>query len=396
MKLELHWATPVLTLTIVAAVLTACATSPSGGGNSGASGGQVTDVAKTAFHEITGQTALEGPTSVDQLQTRVASYTSVPKSLLQTKPLSKPVAQGKTMAVIVTDVPVLAEFYKAISGAAAEIGWKVERIDQGATPQGFPQAYDRAIQLKPDLVVGSGLPRDYFDKQLTQLAQMNIPVIEWSSGIAPVEGKLWTAVDDPLYQTSGMQLSEFVAADSNMAAKVVAYNVPQYKMPAVMLDTMSKYLPTTCKGCSFDAQDAGVSDVGQLGSKVTGYVQSHPDTNYVLCGFGDLCTGVGQALKAAGLANVKVVTRDGSSTNFGAIKSGSEFGTTGLSITQTGWQIVDLAQRIVNGDDTSLTRLAPQQIVTKISDPSSPLIGAVPDFKTQYRTLWLLPKTGTP
>jgi len=44
--------------------------------------------------------------------------------------------------------------------------------------------------------------------------------------------------------------------------------------------------------------------------------------------------------------------------------NGLEAAASPLAIAQTGWQIIDLAQWIFNGDDTSKTRLEPMQIVT--------------------------------
>ena len=391
----------LVVVALVALTVTACGSDDDGGSTSASTsgGGSATQAssgepavsasAAEAFTEITGLEPLSGPAAEDELTARVEEYTATPQELLVKEPVSKK-AEPKTIAVVLTDVPILVEFYDAMTAAAQEIGWKVERIDQGATPQEFAQAYDRAIELKPDLVVGSGLPREYFSKQLDTLAEMEIPVIEWSSGIEPVEGKLWVAVDDPLYEASAIQLSEWMAADAGMKANVVAYNVPQYPMPAVLLDTMGQYLPAICPDCAYETQDAAVTDVGKLGQKVTGYVQQNPDTNFVVCGFGDLCQGVGQALRAAGRDDVKVVTRDASTTNLQNIANGMEAAATGLSIRQTGWQIIDLAQRIFNGDSTEGTRLAPQQIVTEVEDPSSTAIGAVADFEAKYRDLWLL------
>ncbi len=358
--------------------------------SSAAPGNFVSPSVASAFTEITGLKPLTAPATMAELTSRVAKYEQVPKQLLETKPVSVKATPGKNIALLVCGVPVCAEFNKAASQAASLLGWKVTRIDLGVSPQDFANAYNRAVQLKPDMVVGSGLPRSLFEKQLNELQQMNIPVIEWSSGIKPVPGHLWVATDDPLYQSAGIMTAEFLAKEGQLKANVVIANVPQYTMSTLYADTLKSYLPQICPQCKVDYHVAAVTDIGKLGPTMTGYVQQHPDTKYVVCTFGDLCQGVGQALKAAGRGDVKVFTRDPGTTNYQNIQNGLEWATNPLPIGQTGWQIIDLAQRIFNGDDTSQTRLAPEQIVTQISDPSSPLIGAVPDYEAQYKALWKL------
>ena len=361
----------------------------SGGDAPAASSGPfVSTQAATAFKDVTGLEAFDKVATKAELESRIAKYKAVPARLLQDEPVSKKAEPGKTIALLVCGVPVCAEFNAAAKEAADAIGWKTERIDLGTSPEEFAQAYDRAIELKPDLVVGSGLSRELFDKQLKTLASMKIPVIQWSSGIKPIEGELWASMDDPLYEAAGIQAAEFIAADGDMKSDVAVFNVPQYTMSTLVAKTLADYLPKVCDGCKASYEEAAATDIGKLGPKVTGYIQQNPDTKYVVCSFGDLCQGVGQALKTAGRSDVKVFTRDPGSTNLQNMAAGTEWATSPLPIGQTGWQIIDLAQRIFNGDDTAKTRLAPLQIVDAVSDAKSPLIGAVPDYKEQYKALW--------
>lgn len=363
--------------------------SPAAAATSASSGPLVPSNVAAAFKEVTGLDALTGPASVAQLTPRVASYEKVPSKILEPDPVSKKATPGKTLALLVCGVPVCAEFNNAAKQAAALIGWKTIRIDLGVSPENFTAAYNRAVQLKPDAVVGSGLSRDLFNQQLLELQKLKIPVIEWSSGIKPVPGSLWTTTDDPLYDARGMQMAEFIAKDSNLDGPTVIFSVKQYAMSELFGHTLQDYLPKICSKCSVDYQQAAATDIGKLAQKATAYVQRKPDTKYLVCTFGDLCQGVGQALKSAG-SKVKVVTEDPGTTNYQNMANGLEYATSPLAIGQTGWQIVDLAQRIFNGDDTSKTRLEPMQIVTKVTNPGDPLIGAVPDYQAQYKKLWKL------
>lgn len=392
------WVAVLFCLVGVFAV-SACGSDDSSGGASStpatdagaASSGEpfVSEEIAAAMQEITGEAPLDKPATLDVLEPRIEKYRQTPTKLLQDQPVSKKAEPGKTIALLVCGVPVCSEFNEAAKEAATLLGWKTERIDLGVSPEEFTQAYNRAIELKPDLVVGSGLPRELFDKQLTTLQEMKIPVIEWSSGIEPVEGALYTTTDDPLYQARGVQMAEYLAADGGLKGDTAIFSVKQYAMSELFGHTLEEYLPKICPDCGVDYQLAAATDIGKLAPKVTAYVQRKPDTKYIVCTFGDLCQGVGQALKSAG-SDVKVVTEDPGATNYQNMANGLEAATSPLAIGQTGYQIIDLAQRIFNGDDTSKTRLNPLQIVTDVPDPKSKLIGAVPDYVEQYKALWNL------
>jgi ABC-type sugar transport system substrate-binding protein len=320
----------------------------------------------------------------------------VPTALNQTTPVSKKATPGKTLVDLVCGVPVCTEFANGMEEAAKHLGWKLVRVDLGLSPEQFAAAYDRAIQLKPDMVIGSGLPRDYFDSQLKTLGAMKIPVIEWAAPEKIGDGVTWTMTDFPMYTLSGQMISEFIAADGALKSNAVIYVVPQYTMSVVVSKAIQSYLPKICRTCTVDYKEAATSDIGALGQKVTAYLQAHPKTNYVFCAFGDLCQGVGRSLKDAGYNKVKIITADPATTNYQNIHDGVEYATRPLPTGQTGWQIIDAAQRIFNGElnknSLGKTRVAPMQIVTKIPDPKSPLIGSVPTYKQQYLKLWLQTK----
>lgn len=360
------------------------------GEEAAATGPLVKESASEALKEITGFEAFTEPPTVAELKPRIAKYLETPTHILQTTPLKKQPEAGKTLDLLVCGVPVCSQFNEAAAEAAALFGWKTKKVDLGVSPQDFVNAYEQAIQDEPDMVVSSGLPRELFDAQLTKLESMGIPVIEWSSDIEPVPNKVFVTTDIPMYEASGAMMAEYFAGETNLEGKVAMFGVAQYVTSEAMLNTIEEYGPALCPGCEFTREEVAVSNIGKLGPVVTGYLQQHPETDFVLCSFGDLCQGVGTALKSAGLSNVKVVTRDPSTTNFQNIKNGLEWAALPLPIYETGWQIVDLAARIFNGESTEGTRFSPMQIVTAeaIDNPNSKLIGAVPDFEAQYKQLW--------
>jgi ribose transport system substrate-binding protein len=338
----------------------------------------------------TGLAPLTQPATMPILAQRVPRYQQVPTHILQTQPVSQKAAPGKTIDVLVCGVPVCQQIYQGMVQAGDLLHWTVKKVNLGTSPQDFAAAYTQAVRDKPDLVIGSGLSRALFNKQLLQLKAENVPVLMYAGPDGPGNGITWNMLDAPTYYATAQIIAEEIAYDSKLTGHIVMYNVTQYAGSTALANTLRQYLPEVCPKCSLDYQIEQVSQVANLGSTVSGYVSSHPDTNYVICTFGDLCDGVGQALKAAGQTGVKIVTRDSTTLNYQNIASGTEWATVPLPNGQTGWQVIDAAQRIFNHQSLLGTRLFPQQFVTKITNPSDPLIGAVPDYQAQYKALWQL------
>lgn len=358
------------------------------------SGGEfVSAEASKANEEITGFPALNKVPSMAELKERVEKYKEIPKELLIDTPVKKKAEKGKDIGLLYCGVPVCTTFNNAMAEAAALLGWKVTRIPLGVAPEEFTKAYEEALTDEVDMVISSGLARELFNRQLTELEEAGIPIIQWSAPMEPVEGKLWVTASAPQYQSSGIMLAEAVALESEMKAEVAAFSVPQYGLIEENNNTFAEYLPKICPECKVDKQELSVADIGKAGPKITGYLQQHPETKYVLCGFGDLCIGVAQAIKAAGIEGVQILSKDTDSPNVQNIANGSEWISIPLPIQQTGWMVIDLAQRIFNEESTEGTAVEPQMIIDKENieeqgGPESPTIGSVPNFKQKYEELW--------
>jgi ABC-type sugar transport system substrate-binding protein len=101
-----------------------------------------------------------------------------------------------------------------------------------------------------------------------------------------------------------------VTRDSGGKANIVAVSIPQFPALVTETDWFKRDFANLCSDCKFDELDVTVDDIGsgQVGSKVVGYLQSHPDVNYVLFTFADLANGVPQAIQSSGLGSkVKLI-----------------------------------------------------------------------------------------
>ena len=336
------------------------------------------------------------PAVVDEdLAAAVDGYLVPPTELTVTEPVSKK-AEKKTIAILVCGVVVCEQFADAEEEAAKEVGWTTERIALGTSPEEFAQAADRALEMKPDAIVISGLGRELFEPQLAKAEEEDIPVLFWASTDVAGDGISASIIAKDQYDEIGRHLAEWVAVDSGGSANVELYSVAQYVTTEAAREAFEARLEEVCADCEVTVHMVSASDIGtRMPSIVTGNLQKNPDADYLFCGFGGLCGGVPAALKDAGVTlggddGLTIFSQSGGQTELEGIYNGEQELDALVPISLTGWHIIDSLQRIFNGD--TVVENIPVQLITKeyVEDPSDPDTGSVEGFRDQYRKLWLL------
>jgi ABC-type sugar transport system substrate-binding protein len=152
----------------------------------------------------------------------------------------------------------------------------------------------------------------------------------------------------------------------------------------------------SCPGCSLAEQSVSNADLGagKVPSLVVGYLQAHPDTNYVAFAFGDLVVGVPEALKSVGLAGkVKIVASNSDSPAFTKYQmAGSVAAQSVASVDWLGWASIDEFARISVGAPLLSDYLTPAYVVDSPQAAQSLLptdTWAGPaDMQTDFKKLW--------
>lgn len=106
--------------------------------------------------------ATEAATAMMSAADRVAAFSKPVASL----PFSEPVtgaAEGKKVYYVQCSVPVCEEIKGGIDAAAKKLGWTLETTAHKDTPETVAAAFDAAIAAKPDVVLTSGNPREWFE-----------------------------------------------------------------------------------------------------------------------------------------------------------------------------------------------------------------------------------------
>ncbi len=183
---------------------------------------------------------------------------------------------------------------------------------------------------------------------------------------------------------------------------MVMVTIPSFPSLQTTVDGMNNTLKKYCPGCSGGELDLTVDDLagGQVASKLVAYLQSHPETNYVVFNFGDLEIGVPEALQAAGFEKkVKLIGNGAGPQQFQAlIDGGMDAAWVAYPAVYEGWQMVDAAIRLVDGALPDGYQEEVAALPTYIVDTPEAAEALAPSFdydgpagyEEQFKKLWLV------
>jgi ribose transport system substrate-binding protein len=319
-------------------------------------------------------------------------YTQRPTSIGITKPVGKAIPSGKQIVYIACGLPACQTLAKAFTGGAQVLGWNVKTLNAGATPTDIQAAWAQAVREKPDAVVSSGTSRQVFEKQLTQLKSMNIPVVECCV-TDPAENGLNLVLDNNAFSSAIPKIeAAWVTTQSNGKADTVYVNFPAFPIIAANKQYFIKYYNQWCKGCGLDQLDLPLEALGKdAPQRVVSYLRSHPKVGYIVMSTDSATLGLPAALKSAGLANkVKIIGNTSTVQNLQYIATGQEQATIPFHSYEAMWTEVDGLARIFTGQSVEPDNVPlPYMLVTKdnlvSSDSDFPLVA---DYQEQFKKLW--------
>jgi ABC-type sugar transport system substrate-binding protein len=260
-----------------------------------------------------------------------------------------------------------------------------------------------ALQQNPDVIGITGIPSAAIKPQLKAAADAGVPVVVCSPGPEEPSAETYAAICSQTTGPDGENLAKWAIKDSGGKANMVMVTIPSFPSLQTTVDGLDNTAAKYCPGCSTGELDLTVDDLagGQVASKLVAYLQTHPDTNYVVFNFGDLEIGVPEALKAAGFdKKVKLIGNGAGPQQFqGIIDGGMDAAWVAYPAVYEGWQLVDAALRVVDGGqvpDGYQKELAslPSYIVdtpeaAKALAPSFDYDGPA-GYQDQFKQLWLV------
>ena len=323
-----------------------------------------------------------------------------PTKINVTTPLSSPPAAGKTLFWLQCELPICEKIGGGVKAATEAAGWNFKSLVFKSADPG--SGIEAAVQQSPDVIAVTGIPSAAVESQLKAAAAAGIPVVTCAPGPEEPSAEAYAAICSQTTAPDGKNLALWAIKDSGGQAHIVTVTIPAFPALGTTVaginDTVSEY----CSECSTDELELTVDDLagGQVVPKLVAYLQSNPDTNYVLFNFADLEIGVPEALAAAGLDKVKLIGNGGGPQQFqGVIDGGMDVAWVAYPAVYSGWEMVDAALRVVDGGTVPEGyHEAMQALPTYIVDTPDAAEQLAPaydwegpeGYQEQFKQLWLV------
>lgn len=325
----------------------------------------------------------------------VERFTTRPTSIGIDVPVEREIPAGKEIYYIQCGSPVCATNGEYLKEAAETVGWRIRPVNAGVTPESVKAAWAQAVRAKPDGVVASGFPRSLFNPELAELEKARVPVVDISVTDPPGRGISAVFAGTPDYIAAGERLAKFALADAGgKDIRAMIVGVSAYPTVELIGKSFGETLARYCDSCTTDKLDVPATSIGNdLPTRISTYLQSNPDVNWVVNGFADMSVGVPPALKSAGVGeDVKFVGINNNPTTAGYLKSGQSVAAQHIyGYPELMWRSIDFLIRYVNGESTdpSTAPTYPHWVVTKDTIPSTTdEFPTVEDYQAQYERLW--------
>jgi ribose transport system substrate-binding protein len=333
---------------------------------------------------------------IQQAKAFVDEWSQTPDSIGIKKPLAQAPAEGKTISHIRCPIEGCEAIFTGLDEAAQVLGWQVEPFNMDNTPEGVNQAFQAALERKPDGIVISGIPAQVYEQHLNEAKAQGIPVVSLSvvDEATGMDGNGIIATINQAEQTErfGELVGNWIVADDNGEGKDVAiFTVANFPTLKPFAETVDRVVKELCSECGTQIVNVQVTDVGRrMPSQVVSTIQQNPDIKYVAMAFGQMSTGVRPALNAAGYDDIKLVGEGSYAANLEALRSEDEQMWAGLTSTLQGWYATDAFARFFNDESTKPTDevIMPTQILTKENVGSDKWFLGPKDSQEQFKDLW--------
>ncbi len=339
----------VLAVAAFSMVMAACGSDD----NSSSGDSNTTVAAVTTEAAVTDTTAaVEAGGGAAAADARVEAF----RQPLAALPLSAPIKleAGKKLFYVQCSVAACAEIAVGLEAAAKAAGWEYETVSHQDTPETVASAFDAAIAAKPDVVMTSGNPREWFASQLATLKEQNIPVVAWSlpEAYEPGDGISVNLLTNDDYYFYGVLMADYAAVTST-TKNILFVGLPTFPVLSTVQQGFEDEIAVACPDCTVDVTEVAVTDLGtNLPGQIVSKLQATPDLDMVVYAFGGMLFGVPDAIESAGLgAQAKAVSQAGGPMNYSFIAAGQhQVAEVGLASELLGWRAVDAAARILAGE----------------------------------------------
>jgi ABC-type sugar transport system substrate-binding protein len=315
-----------------------------------------------------------------------------PTSIGITEPIGGEIPSGKTVAFMTCSLPSCTEIATIAEDAAAALGWTVNKINIGVTPETVKAGYAQAVQSKPDAVMGTGFGPELFGPELDALSEMGIPVL--LASVAVEDPKVTaTFMNAESNEHGGALQAAWTIAKYGTDSHTLVIDVPDLTTVHAWYEGFTAEYKRLCPDCELGEVSLATSDLGtpKVTSQVTTYVQSHPTTNAIQMATSNIALGLPPALEGVGYdGSVGVLNADDAVREY--MRDGEVTVSNAIDWPTTVWKMFDTAARTMLGESIDPDLQAPETNWLYESDDIPEGSGyrtpLVIGYEDQFKELW--------
>lgn len=332
-----------------------------------------------------------------ELQLTIADFAPVTE-WAGPKTSAKAPEHKKVVAIACATVaPFCANVAQGAVEAAKALGWDASYIDGKGSVQGFVQAFETAINQKPDAIVTMAIPESIVATYIAKAHAAGIKVIGASAipeKVSVPNGR-YDAYVSAREDSNALFQAWFAVADSDGKANITWMWDPGYPFLVAELEREKVIIANDCPGCK--SGEVGLRELEAAANPVrmqqlgTGLLSRNPAANYVLTAYGLNVHSIAIAAQSAG-RKVKVVSKNNDPNNVAFVSQGQLYAEMGASSNWGGWATMDQTVRVLAGEAPldAMEENQPEHVFVKDNAPPSGELDwtKLYDYKSKYLQLW--------
>jgi len=344
----------------------------SGGGEAASTGGGGSDSALVAEAKQATEELLQRPTEIPV-----------------TEPIGRPVPGGKTVALMQCGFPGCIPLGEHIREAAESLGWTVETINTGLTPEEVKTGWQQAVRDQPDAVATIVYPSTIFRAELDQLQEQDIPVVACCSPEPAGNGidLMVNALENG--KVIGTAMANYVVGSRDGEVHPLLVDIGGLPIAQTVTEAFKEEFSRLAPDQTVDDLVVPSTSVGKdAPSRIVGYLRSNPDVDLIVLSETSPVQGLPAALKAAGI-DTPIFGEGSDPTVYEYIRTGQMEGTVAFDPWGVGYLMVDGLARTMSGgniDDSNV--MLPRWVLTPENIPDGDSFPVVPGTSEQFEELW--------
>jgi ribose transport system substrate-binding protein len=375
----------LIALLLAALVVAGCG----GGGSSSSSGDSSGGSSESSGEGSAGSEGGESSALVAEAQKTTEELLERPTQIPVTQPVGKPIPKGKTIAVMRCGFPGCIPLVETIEKASQSLGWNVETVNTGLTPEEVKTGWDTAVRNEPDGVATIVFESSLFESELAELEAKNTPVVDCCVPQAPGHGL--DLVVNALHngETIGKAMANYVVGSREGNVHPLAVEVGGLPIATTVNDAFKKEFARLDPGQEVDDLVVPSTAAGkEAPSMIVGYLRSHPEVDLIVLSETSIVQGLPAALKAAGIETA--IFGEGSDpTVYEYIRTGQMEGSVAFDPVGVGYLMVDGMARLLAGVSVEPSNVdLPDWVLTEENIPEGESFPVVPDTEEQFEKLW--------